>query len=218
MTLTAENFGDVVLNSVVITDDIVTQFALVSPTGFTASYGPFSANPAWVGTGSSNILAADQSLTVGESKTMLISFIVTPGSITEVQNTAYVSGQSPAGTTVTDQSTDGLDPDADTIDDNTDGTTDGDGNPDEEIPAPVVFQPAGTIGDQVWWDIDGNGVQDPGEPGIPGVELVLTDGVVRITTSTPSPTWPPTATRSRSPTPSSGMAARWKTGSPLPKT
>ncbi len=30
-----------------------------------------------------------------------------------------------------------------------------------------------TIGDFVWFDINGNGVQDPGEPGIPGVTLAL---------------------------------------------
>ena len=28
------------------------------------------------------------------------------------------------------------------------------------------------IGDVVWWDIDGNGRQDPGEPGIPGADVV----------------------------------------------
>ncbi|MEZ6143733.1 MAG: SdrD B-like domain-containing protein, partial [Zavarzinella sp.] len=38
-----------------------------------------------------------------------------------------------------------------------------------------------SIGDFVWFDIDGDGIQDPGEPGIPGVQLQLfysgTDGV-----------------------------------------
>lgn len=29
------------------------------------------------------------------------------------------------------------------------------------------------IGDYVWEDVDGDGIQDPGEPGIPGVEVVL---------------------------------------------
>lgn len=37
-------------------------------------------------------------------------------------------------------------------------------------PAPV------RVGDVVWVDTNKNGVQDPGEPGIPGITLVLTDG------------------------------------------
>ena len=43
----------------------------------------------------------------------------------------------------------------------------------------------GTIGDFVWYDLDGDGIQDPGEPGIAGVVVTLTlpDGSV-ITTTT----------------------------------
>ncbi len=33
---------------------------------------------------------------------------------------------------------------------------------------------SGSIGDRVWWDTDGDGVQDAGEPGIQGVEVRLT--------------------------------------------
>lgn len=32
---------------------------------------------------------------------------------------------------------------------------------------------SGSIGDRVWHDLDGDGIQDPGEPGIPGVALTL---------------------------------------------
>ena len=39
------------------------------------------------------------------------------------------------------------------------------------------YQPqTGTIGDTVWLDLDGDGVQDAGEPGIPGVTVYLYDG------------------------------------------
>jgi len=41
------------------------------------------------------------------------------------------------------------------------------------------------IGDVVWWDIDGNGRQDTGEPGIPGVDVVasrLGGGLMHSTT------------------------------------
>jgi len=33
----------------------------------------------------------------------------------------------------------------------------------------------GVIGDFVWWDLNENGIQDDGEPGIPGVEVILFD-------------------------------------------
>lgn len=41
---------------------------------------------------------------------------------------------------------------------------------------------SGSIGDTIWLDLDGNGVQDPGEPGIPGAIVTLTsagpDGIL----------------------------------------
>jgi uncharacterized repeat protein (TIGR01451 family) len=41
------------------------------------------------------------------------------------------------------------------------------------------------IGDRVWWDVDGDGVQDGDEPGIPGVTVVLTDSLgIAATTTT----------------------------------
>ncbi|MEZ5371684.1 MAG: SdrD B-like domain-containing protein [Microthrixaceae bacterium] len=45
--------------------------------------------------------------------------------------------------------------------------------------------PLGSIGDRVWTDLDGDGVQDPGEPGLDGVEVELVvDGHVVATTTT----------------------------------
>ncbi|NOK83600.1 MAG: hypothetical protein GFH27_549305n176 [Chloroflexi bacterium AL-W] len=45
----------------------------------------------------------------------------------------------------------------------------------------TVTPPTGAIGDTIWFDANGDGVQDPGETGIPGVEVTLTwygpDGV-----------------------------------------
>ncbi|MDQ2678205.1 MAG: MSCRAMM family adhesin SdrC [Actinomycetota bacterium] len=40
------------------------------------------------------------------------------------------------------------------------------------------------IGDRVWLDLDGDGVQDPAEPGIPGVDLALLDDTGRRVAST----------------------------------
>lgn len=39
----------------------------------------------------------------------------------------------------------------------------------------VEQTPEGSIGDTVWYDANGNGIQEPGEPGISGVGLVLYD-------------------------------------------
>ncbi len=39
--------------------------------------------------------------------------------------------------------------------------------------------PTGAIGDRVWFDVDGDGVQDAGEQGIPGVTLELLNARAR---------------------------------------
>jgi hypothetical protein len=49
-----------------------------------------------------------------------------------------------------------------------------------------VAAPGSTIGDLVWWDVNGDGIQDPTEPGIPNVDMVLTDGMALSTTTNPS--------------------------------
>lgn len=48
------------------------------------------------------------------------------------------------------------------------------------------YQPPGAIGDFVWLDLDGDGVQDAGEPGLGGVTVEVTDGVTSLTTTTDS--------------------------------
>ncbi len=68
------------------------------------------------------------------------------------------------------------------------GDPDGDGDSTSE---PIVIAPGdvyvnadfgytnpggSTIGDRIWLDVDGDGVEDPGEPGIPGVTVTLLDG------------------------------------------
>ncbi|MFM1767855.1 MAG: hypothetical protein RJA22_384 [Verrucomicrobiota bacterium] len=52
-----------------------------------------------------------------------------------------------------------------------------------------LYQPV-CLGDFIWEDRDGDGIQDVGEPGIPGVQLVLQDcttgGTLRLTNSGPT--------------------------------
>jgi len=46
------------------------------------------------------------------------------------------------------------------------------------------YQPSGAIGDFVWLDLDQDGVQDSGEPGIPGVAVTITNGVTTYNATT----------------------------------
>ncbi|MGB8861559.1 MAG: SdrD B-like domain-containing protein [Ilumatobacteraceae bacterium] len=46
-------------------------------------------------------------------------------------------------------------------------------NPDE-LDVDFSYTGSGSIGDTIWLDLDGDGMQDPGEPGIPGVDVTLT--------------------------------------------
>lgn len=63
-------------------------------------------------------------------------------------------------------------------------TTDGDGN-NGNLTLDFGLRGTGSIGDFVWKDLNGNGVQDPGEPGMPGAIVTLTypDGTTTSTTA-----------------------------------
>ncbi len=53
---------------------------------------------------------------------------------------------------------------------------------ESHLTADFGYGGSGSIGDFVWWDLDGDGVQDSGEPGIPGVDVEVVwagaDGVL----------------------------------------
>jgi uncharacterized repeat protein (TIGR01451 family) len=46
------------------------------------------------------------------------------------------------------------------------------------------YQPSGVIGDRVWFDFNGDGIQDANEVGIPGVVITVTNGTDTYTTTT----------------------------------
>ncbi len=60
--------------------------------------------------------------------------------------------------------------------------------PPSREPISFVVATGATVGDRVWNDLNGNGIQDPDEPGLSGVvvELRNKDGVVIATTTTDS--------------------------------
>jgi len=46
------------------------------------------------------------------------------------------------------------------------------------------FQPQGTVSGRVFEDVDGDGVEDPGEPGLAGIDVVVTDSLGGMQTLT----------------------------------
>ena len=132
--LVVENLGDVNLDSVQVTDDLVTTFAApatftvdnVTSAGFTVNF------PGYNGDGIPGLLAAGQSLAIGQVKTIQITVTVTPGAnLGPYINQAAATGFSPANTQTTDVSDNGVNPDPT-----------GDGDPagqDENDPTPVDF-------------------------------------------------------------------------------
>ena len=57
------------------------------------------------------------------------------------------------------------------------------GDPEIALNNLPMSQLRGSLGDLVWWDIDRDGVQDPGEPGIPNVALSLSGTASAHTTT-----------------------------------
>lgn len=94
-----------------------------------------------------------------------------------------VTGGVPAGFDVTVDPQGTVDPDgASTV-----TVTGGSSNIDQDFGYATPIDALGSIGDDVWLDLDGDGVQDDGEPGIAGVTVTLTelgpDGTTRSTTT-----------------------------------
>jgi len=179
-TITVENLGDIILHSVQVTDDLDITFAgAVSYTVTSVASGEFTENwppPGYDGSTDLNLLTGGDSLAVGATGAIMLAVILNPGTNPgPYNNSAYVYGTSPAGSTVSDWSDPGINPDPN-----------GNGDPTEQgenDPTPLQFEFAQSLGDLVWWDVDGDGRQDPGEPGIPGVDVVLTDGAVLTATT-----------------------------------
>ena len=116
---------------------------------------------------------------------MLWLQVVPADEVEDWHNHAEISGATDAeGNPVTD---------ADSTPD-TDNTNDGDiednaingenGDEDDHDIAEIIV--GGDVGDTVWKDLDGNGIQDPGEPGVAGVtvHLYACDGTLLETTTT----------------------------------
>ncbi|MBI1294076.1 DUF11 domain-containing protein [bacterium] len=72
-----------------------------------------------------------------------------------------------------------IDSDADTSTGRTDIVSLGQGETNNDIDAGLNL--AASLGDRVWDDLDADGIQDGGEPGIPGVVITLSNGLTTTT-------------------------------------
>ncbi len=110
---TVQNFGNVTLADLAVTDDVLTIFAGLSPRSFATTDGTLIGSDLWDGSASSNLLAPGQSLAPGQVKQVLASFSITASMEARVDNIAGVVGTSPGGVDVADNSIDGIEPDPD---------------------------------------------------------------------------------------------------------
>ncbi len=151
-SMVVTNTGDVDLTDVLVTDNLLTTFGAASI--FTnvvvdaddAGLCEGFENPTYdAGALDANLfdptLIPGAALAVGESCTLTVSFDVVPGNSapgdnfgTTYNNTATAAGTDPYGVGVTDDSTDGSDPDPGA-----------DGSGDDSVPTPVSFAPVAEL-------------------------------------------------------------------------
>jgi uncharacterized repeat protein (TIGR01451 family) len=141
ITLTLRNYGDVELRNVQVTDVLSATFP--APVTYVVTAAPSSAtlsgNALFDGTAGAgaNVLAGSDTLAAGATATVSFTVRFNPnGETGPFLNSAVGSGTSPAGTTVTDDSFPGTNPDGD-----------GDGDPtDDAAPTPITFTEVPRIG------------------------------------------------------------------------
>ena len=159
-TYIVENTGDVTLFDIVVNEDA---------TVFTGS-GPLP-TPVYDAGGTDEDGEADAlDLLPGASLTFTADYTVTQADINagQVDNQASASAVQENGNPAEDTASD-------------DGI-DNDGNIEDDITETIL--PVGTITGTVYNDLNGNGIQDAGEPGIPGVDIEVTDALGNTQTVT----------------------------------
>ena len=163
------NQGNVTATNFEITDYLNEGFS------FTAGAN----NVGWVASGSNVVHTYTQDLNAGATATVsLFLEVVLPANATieSWYNEAEVSNTN--GIVDADSTSDNdpnNDNDVQPGDDNDDEINEHGGTDDEDDNDVADILVTGEIGDRVWKDLDGNGIQDAGEPGVSGVLVTLTD-------------------------------------------
>ena len=155
--------GTAVTPAVQVKLDVTTTNTALSPTSLVFTIDANSCKKIW-----------SNGFSGGTPDNVTLQEIVPPGYTTTSQITTIVSTD---GTHTTTSTSTAAATSASTVTGIVGGTN---------IPGlTVVFTntpiPLGAIGDFVWNDFDGDGVQDAGEPGIPGVTVTLNTGAIAVT-------------------------------------
>lgn len=145
------------------------NYSVTGPPSLIIDPGTLTLNGAYDGSGNDDLLVSGSS-TLAQGVTAQIRFTVGVTTVTDqglgfgmFANQATSNATATGGGNASDLSDSGTEPDAN-----------GDGNPNEVGENDVTtFMLAGSIGDFVWNDLDGDGVQDGGESGLSGVTVFL---------------------------------------------
>jgi uncharacterized repeat protein (TIGR01451 family) len=133
-SIRAQNLGDVPLNNLQLTENLVTTFGSVPFTvnRVSAPQGNLTPNPNYNGRTDLNLLAGTDTLALGETKTLeLVVTITPPNERRTFTNQVEGTATSPTGQTVRDLSQNGINPDPDS-----------DRNPtNNDVPTPLVIGP-----------------------------------------------------------------------------
>jgi len=135
--------------------------------------GTFLSDSDWSQSAGNALRMVDGPIPAGSSQTIQISIVVSDAS-GDVVNVAEIarSAAAPGGVSVED-----IDSEPDTIGGNDleiDGETNNPDDEDDSDPAGFRVQAAG-LGNFVWVDLNADGIQDLGEPGLAGVNVTLFD-------------------------------------------
>ena len=172
INLFLESFSNVTMDNLSLVEDLgglfgVGNYTIQMAPALIVDPGTLTLNGAYDGGASSDILDSSSTMAIGATAQIRLSVLV--DTVTDqgfglgiYQNQVTFSGTSPDGTMGTDLSDDGMDPDPD-----------GDEQPNEageNDPSMIALE--GMIGDRVYNDLNGNGMDDA-DPALSGVVVFL---------------------------------------------
>ncbi|PQJ21330.1 hypothetical protein BST93_00085 [Nonlabens tegetincola] len=181
----ADSYTDSNGNGIADVGDIVTYSFTVQNTGNTVVTNA-SINDTTIGV--TNLPVVPATLNPGDIGTASFDYSLTASDI--------ANGQIINSATVTAQTTDSQGnvlPNVSDVSDDPDDLTNVDTDSDGDFEDPTIFNipQNGILNGLVFEDLNGDGVQNAGEPGLGGVDVVITDsnGVVQVVTTQPDGSW-----------------------------
>ncbi|MEM7312031.1 MAG: SdrD B-like domain-containing protein [Planctomycetota bacterium] len=161
-----EHFGNTAATTVSLVEDLSAVFGAfpysVTSVNVVSAPATLNANGMFNGSSDTELIASGSSMQPGDTAHIQVVVDIA-GAGGAFENQGMITSTDIGGGTYMDETQDGTDPDPD-----------GDGDPTNNDD-PTEFSIAnGEINGTVYVDLDGDGIQDPGEAGIPGVEITLT--------------------------------------------